>query len=142
MRGPTAANGGQRGRRADQPADQEGADPVSAQVVVHDSMLVLGRELPDAHRRAGERRALEEERDRVRNVVERRPVELVGSGGGVQRVADGDLVSDDEHTSSPTLAETPERIRVTTGGGVETLSARIGALAAELAFRRPVPRQR
>ena len=61
---------------------------------------------------AGERGAVEQERHRVRDVVERRPVEVIGAGGSVQRVPDRDLVADDEH--SPGLppargARTPPR---------------------------------
>src|SRR5579864_2821010 len=56
----------------------------------------LARELSDVPRRAREGRLVEQVRGRIRDRM-LRPVEIVGAGCGVQRVANRDLVTDDEY---------------------------------------------
>ena len=66
--------------------------------------------------------------------MEGRAVERVGAGGAVQRVAERDLVADDEHRLPVTLEQLAESAHVPERGRVEALAARERALAAELAL--------
>jgi len=52
----------------------------------------------------------------------RRPVEVVGPGGGVQRVPDRDLVSDDENRGFGPLEQLAIGDRITPGGVIQLLA--------------------
>src|SRR4051812_31504053 len=71
----------------------------------------LRGEFGDALRRARECLGREQVRRGVRDVVYG-AVELIGAGGGVERVAERDLVADDQHRLPVDAGELPERLRV------------------------------
>src|SRR5215210_914851 len=79
-------------------------------------------EAADSIDRALQAGLVEEVRDAVPDLV-RRAVEVVGAGGGVQRIAHRDLVADDEDAWFPPCEEALERGRVAASGVVERLAA-------------------
>src|SRR5687768_6845189 len=104
--------------------------PAPSQPLDSDSP-VLGRDVngsldpPDS---TLERLLVEEVGDSVRDLV-RRPVERVGTGGAVERVAHRDLVADNEHAPVRRGEESAERLRVAARGVVEAFAAREGLAA-------------
>ena len=76
----------------------------------------------DPLRRASERVVVEQVGGRVRQRVFG-PVEVVGARGRIQRVANRDLVADDEHRLLGSLEQPPKRPRVAPRGVVEALAA-------------------
>src|SRR5439155_10281928 len=104
------------------------------------SSTALLCQLLDPVRRPRKRLALEEERHRIADRVERRPVQLVRFRRRVQRVADRDLVADDELALGAVLEQPPEPLGVPPCRVVQALAARERLLAPQLRLELPVAR--
>src|SRR4051794_25559121 len=91
----------------------------------------------DTSGRAFERGLVEEIRRRVGDQVRRR-VELVRAGGGIERIAERDLVTHDEDALLRADEERAERAGIAPGGVVERLAAGKGLIARMRALPRAV----
>src|SRR2546423_620170 len=86
------------------------------------ALLPLPSDLVDPSCGALEGGLVEEERCRIRDCVGW-PVQVVRAAGGVQRVADRDLVADDEHVLLRAVEERAEPTCVAPSRVVEALAA-------------------
>src|SRR4051812_10807522 len=98
-----------------------GTSPWGRLVRASTGAVLLRGELGDALRRARERLGREQVRRGVRDVVHG-GIELIGAGGGVERVAERDLVANDQHRLLVEAGELPERLCVAARGLVQALA--------------------
>src|SRR4051794_11813980 len=101
------------------------------------ALLPLPSDVVDPSCGALECGLVEEERRRIRDGV-RGPVEVVRAAGGIQRVADRNLVADDEHVLLRPVEERAEPARISPRRVVEALAAGKGIAANVLALPGPV----